>query len=67
MAKALEESRAKVKCREKYNSYTDRQRAKIGKYAAENCATKAAAHFHSLWKINMNESMVRRIKNKYLD
>ena len=34
--------------RGKYNSYTPEERGRIGKYAAENGATKAAMHFSKL-------------------
>ena len=53
--------------RGKYNSYTPEQRAKIGKYAAENGPTNAAKHFTSRWGININESTARRLKSEYLE
>ena len=46
---------------------TPRQRAQIGKYAADHGPTKAATHFSSLWKIPINESTARRLRSKYLD
>jgi len=42
------------------------QRAKIGKYTAENGPTKAAKHFTAIWGIHINESTVRRLKSEYL-
>ena len=52
--------------RGKYNSYTPEQRARIGKYAAENGATRAAKHFTAAWGISINESTARRLKSEYL-
>ena len=54
-------SKIRTKSRGKYNSYTPWQRAQIGQYAAENVSTKAAVHFSSLWKLNINESTSRRL------
>ena len=59
-------SELRTKSRGNYNSYTPRQRAQIGQYAAENGPTRAAAHFSSLWKLNINESTARRLKSEYL-
>ena len=53
--------------RGKYNSYTPQQRAKIGKYAAENGPTRAAKHFTATWGIQINESTARRFKSEYLN
>ena len=50
----------------KYNYYMPQQRAKIGKYAAENGPMRAAKHFTVIWGIHMNEFTVRRIKSEYL-
>ena len=52
--------------RGKYNSYTPEQRAKIGKYAAENGPSCAAKHYTAVWGIHINESTVRRLKMEYL-
>ena len=52
--------------RGKYNSYTPQQRAKIGKYAAENGPTRAVKHFTATWGIHINESTARRLKSEYL-
>ena len=49
----------------KYNSYMPQQRAKIGKYAAENGPMRAAEHF-TTWGIHVNESTARRLKSEYL-
>jgi len=49
--------------RGKYNSYTDKQRAEIGKYAFEN----AARHYSNTWGIKINESTTRRLKGEYID
>ena len=69
VAKTLEvskQSSALGKSRGKYNCYSDKQRAQIGKYAAENGSTSAAKHFAALWKMDINESTARRLK-KYLE
>ena len=59
-------SELRTKSRGNYNSYTPRKRAQIGQYAAENGPTRAAAHFSSLWKLNINELTARRLKSEYL-
>lgn len=53
--------------RGKCNSYSPEQRAKIGKYVAENGLTQAARHFTAIWGINVNESTARRLKSEYLN
>lgn len=40
--------------RGKYNQYTPEQRARIGKYAAENGGSRAASHFSSLFGIQVS-------------
>ena len=60
MMQAAVLSELRTKSRGKYNSYTPRQRAQIGQYAAENGPAKAAVHFSSLWKLSINESTARR-------
>ena len=65
VAKAMELSKSTD--RGKYNTYSKRQRAQIGKYAADHSPTKAATHFSSLWKIPINESTARRLRSNYLD
>ena len=42
------------------------QRAKTGKYAAENSPTRAAKHFTATWGIHMNKSTLRKLKSEYL-
>ena len=64
---ALKQSSAPGKSRGKYNWYTGKQRAQIGKYAVENRLTRAAKHFAALWKVDMNKSTARRLKTKYLE
>ena len=44
VAKAMEVSKSTD--RGKYNTYSKRQRAQIGKYAADHGPTKAATHFN---------------------
>jgi len=61
------QSSAQEKSRGKYNCYTGKQRAQIGKYTAENGPTRGAKHFAALWKVDMNESTARRLKTKYLE
>ena len=63
VTKALD---SKSQKRGKYNSYTPEQRAKIGKYAAENGASRAAKYYTAVWGIHINESMARRLKTEYL-
>ena len=55
----------KVSTREKYNGYNQEQRAQIGKYATENGNTRVSRYFSTLWKINVPQSSVRRLKTKY--
>ena len=50
--------------REKYNSYTPEQRARIGKYTSENGATHAAKHYTAVWGISINESKARILKSE---
>ena len=52
--------------RGKYNCYTPEERAKIGKYAAENGATRAARYFSELLDRKITESTARRFKSEYL-
>ena len=49
------------------NSYSKDQHAKIGKYAAENGATRAAKHYAAAWGIPINESTARRFILQYLE
>ena len=58
---------SKSQQRGKYNSYSLEQRAKIGRFFAENGPTWAARHFTAVWDINVNEATARRLKSKYLD
>jgi len=53
--------------RGEYNSYSNEQRAMIGKYAVENGPTRAAKHYTAVWGIQINESTARRLKKKYLE
>jgi len=65
VSKVLEASKkpsAQGKSWGKYNCYSDKQRAQIGKYAAENGPTSAAKHFAALWKMDINESTTWRLK-----
>ena len=50
--------------RGKYNSYTPEKRARIGKYASENGATRAAKHYTVVWGISINESTTRILKSE---
>ena len=56
VANALQSATENGHCGCSYNSYTPQQRAKIGKYVAENGPTNAAKHFASVWGIPINES-----------
>ena len=64
---ASKQSSAQGESRWKYNCYTGKQRAQIGKYAVENGPTRAAKHFAALWKVDMNESTSLRQRTKYLE
>ena len=49
----------------KHNTYSPEERASIGKYAAENGATKVAVYFSKKLNIEINESTARKFKNEY--
>ena len=49
-----------------YNQYSDKERAEIGKYAAENGATKACRHFTKKLGKPVPESTARRLTTEYL-
>ena len=55
MAKALEAASKEVP-RGKYNLYTDKQCAELGKYGLDNGPSTAARHFSEVWGMNINES-----------
>ena len=42
--------------RGKYATYTAVERARIGRYAAENGTTRASKHFSQLWKKDIPEA-----------
>ena len=52
--------------RGKYNSYTPKERAKIGQHAAIYGATSAARYFTGVFSRDLNESTARRLKTEYL-
>ena len=52
--------------RGKYNSYTPKERAKTGQYAAMYGATSAARYFSGAFSRDLNESTARRLKTEYL-
>ena len=52
--------------RGKYATYTATERARIGKFAAENGMTRACKHFSQLWKKSVQEATARRLKNEYV-
>ena len=54
------------KPRREYNDYTSEQRAMIGKYAAENGATRASRYYSKVLAKNVPESTARRLKSEYL-
>ena len=54
------------KQRHHYNEYSAKERADIGKYAAENGATKACKHFIRTLGKTIPESTARRLKSEYL-
>ena len=59
VADAVNTAANKSQRRGQYNSYSKEQRAMIGKYAAENGATRAAKHYSAVWGIPINESTAR--------
>ena len=52
--------------RGKYNSYTPKEQAKIGQYAAMYGATSAARYFIGVFSRDLNESTARQLKTEYL-
>ena len=62
---SIEESSSSGK-RNKYNEYTAEERAKIGKYAAENGPARAVRHFSTIMTRKLPESTARRLKSEYL-
>lgn len=52
--------------RGKYNEYLAAERARIGKYAAENGPTRASRHFSNVLKRPVPETTARRLKKEYL-
>ena len=65
--KVVEKARNNCGKRSRYNSYTPEERAKIGKYASENGATRAARHFSQSLERSINESTARKFKSEYLE
>ena len=54
------------KRRGQYNVYTAKERAQIGKYAAENGPAAAGRHFSKALSRNLPETTARRLKAEYL-
>ena len=52
--------------RERYENYTNEERAQIGKYASMHGPTKASKHFSKQWSRNVAESTARHLKKEYL-
>ena len=52
--------------RGQYNVYTAKERAQIGKYAAENGPAAAVMHFSKALSRNLPETTARRLKAEYL-
>ena len=65
MLASIEESSSSGK-RNKYNEYTAEERAKIGKYAAENGPARAVRHFSTIMTRKLPESTARRLESEYL-
>ena len=61
---AVEEKKASA--RGHYSNYMDTDRARIGKYAAQNCIARPCHYFANTWNTNIRESTVRRFKVEYL-
>ena len=57
---------ARKRCRQQYNDYSAEERAMIGKYAAENGATKACRHYSKTLGITIPETTAQRLKSQYL-
>ena len=65
VSKEIERSKNSAS-RGKYATYTELERARIGKYAAENGTTRACKHFSEVFKKNVPETTVRRLKCEYI-
>ena len=52
--------------RGKYNKYSPNDRAKIGKYAAKNGATRAARHYSKVMGFSINESTARHVRLQFV-
>ena len=63
VSKEIERSKNSAS-RGKYATYTELERARIGKYAAENA--RACKHFSEVFKKNVPETTVRRLKCEYI-
>ena len=50
----------------KHNKYTPKERAAIGKYAAENGSSKACKHFTKELGRRIPESTARKLRDEYL-
>ena len=61
------DSQLQPKGRKKYNDYTAEERARIGKYAAENGPTSASRYFTKLLGRKVPESCTRRFKSEYVE
>ena len=63
---ALTQLETPEKGRGQYNVYTAKERAQIGKYAAENGPASAVRHFSKVLGRNLPETTARRLKAEYL-
>lgn len=66
VTRVLEEGSSTSGKRGKYNDYTPEERAKIGKYAAENGPARAVRHFSKTMSKKLPETTARRLKSAYL-
>lgn len=57
---------AESKGRGKYNQYTAKERAQIGKYAAEHGPARAVRHCSKLLGRQVPETTARRLKSEHL-
>lgn len=64
--RTMEQDETSKKGRGKYNDYTAKERAQIGKYAAENGPARAVRHFSSILDRKLPETTARRLKSEYL-
>ena len=63
---ASDSNKVLTSTRGKYSDYSPKERAQIGRYAAENGLTKAAKHFMEQLNRNVPVSTAKRLNSEYL-